>query len=78
MRDFEWDAVTRILMAAILTAILVGSTIETPFEERPNFGQPGQVVDDSARDDLVRFEDGSWSDGYCEAGALCDDSAVTR
>jgi hypothetical protein len=55
----------------------VGSTIapvDDPYprrEVRPNFGQ---VVDDAAVPGLVRYEDGSWSDGYCEAGALCDDT----
>jgi hypothetical protein len=71
MKDRERDTLSWILMALVIVVAAVGSTIEVPDR------YPSQVVDDSARGDLIRFEDGSWSDGYCEAGALCDDTEVT-
>jgi hypothetical protein len=73
----ERDTLSWILMAFVVIVAAVGSTIapaDDPYPrrgDRPNFGQ---VVDDGAVPGLVRYEDGSWSDGYCEAGALCDDT----
>jgi len=78
MRDRERDTVSWVLMALVIIVAAVGSTIEVPDRYPVDSNVGSQVVDDSARGDLVRYEDGSWSDGYCEAGALCDDTAVTR
>lgn len=71
MKDGERDTLSWILLAFIVIVAAVGSTIEVPDR------YPSQIVNDEAKP-VVRFEDGSWSDGYCEAGALCDDTGVTR
>lgn len=80
MKDRERDTLSWVLLALVVIVAAVGSTIEVPEREwAPVTSEyaPGQVADDAARGDLVRYEDGSWSDGYCEAGALCDDTGVT-
>lgn len=75
---------TVLVIVAAYIAIMAGllGVMEAPLPHAPEAVQDSiQRVDDTATPDPyhgICYEDGSCDDGYCEPGALCDDTTAIK